>query len=219
VLKLGAGRADDSGQRKGHAMTDHRSTPAPPDLGLQTAAGAAPNHSAAGDGAELTDPPLSWFQAEADAPHSTEPWTPPRRTRITAVPIRREGPAIAYATAIAGGFVAGSGWYFADVLDEYSGPWTPIAAAILIGVPVRLFSRADPSQRSLASVATYLVVLVITLMALTHHDLAGTYGPLDDYRIYEDSVIRTRLRDPLHLSVYLLGGLLAAALPRLGTRR
>lgn len=167
----------------------------------------------------MPDAPESWYAAEQQAPHSGEPYTlPPRRRRISAIPIRREGPVVAYATATAGGFIAACGWYFADVLDEYSGPWTPIAAAILIAVPVRLFSRAHPSHRTLASLTTYLTVLLTTLMLLTHHDLVATYGWIEDYRVYEYSVVRTRLRDPLHLAVYALGAILAAVIPRLGSR-
>lgn len=207
-------------------MTDHSLSGPLPAVGLggpaSHAAGPAthPSPGPAGTRGGLPDAPDSWYDAEEQAPHHATPHTPlPRRTRISAIPIRREGPAVAYATAAAGGFIAGSAWYFADVFDEYSGPWTPITTAILIAVPVRLFSRAHPSHRTLASLVTYLVVLLSTLMLLTHHDLVGVYGWIEDYRVYEYSVVRTRLRDPLHLTVYVAGALLAAIIPRLGSRK
>ena len=199
-------------------MTDSRSTgPAPgmPEPG-PALAGPGPNQYGVG----LQDVPESWYAAEQLAPQGpSQPSAVARSTRIAAIPIRREGPLVACGVAAAGAAVAGMGWYFADVLDRYSGPWTPLAAAVLIAVPVRLFSRAHPTQRMLAAVVAYLVVLLTSLILLTHHDLVATYDWIDDYRIYEYSVVRTRLRDPLHLGLYFLGGVLAGVLARIGLRR
>jgi hypothetical protein len=196
-------------------MTDHRATSHVPPDGASAAATVPRQY-----GVQLNDVPDEWYAAERDAPHPESSHDPlPRHTRISAIPIKRESALVACGIAAAGGAAAGMGWYFADVLDAYSGPWTPVMAAILIAAPVRLFSKAHPTHRMVAAVVTYLLVLLASLILLTHHDLVATYDWIDDYRIYEYSVVRTRLRDPVHLVLYGLGGVLAALISRVGVRR
>lgn len=163
--------------------------------------------------------PQDWYDAEREAPHTGENRRlPARNRRVSAVPVRRESALIAIGVAAIGGIVAVLAWYFSEVLDAYNGPWTPVGAAIVIGVPVGLFSQAGPACRSLVSVVGYVLVLLVSLMLLTRHDLAATYDWLNDYQIYEYSAIRNRLRDPSRLGIYGLGAVVAAIIPRLPAR-
>lgn len=126
---------------------------------------------------------------------------------------------MANAAATAAGFISATAWYLADVLGAYEGPWTPLAVALVIAASIRLSSRAHPTHRSAVSAITYLLVLLIVVILLTHRDLVAIYGEIDDYRTYEESLLRSRLQHPLHLVAYGVGGLVAAVVPLLGDRR
>ncbi len=168
----------------------------------------------------VADVPTGWVEAERLAPTPVS-GGPVRRGRsgLAAVPMRREGGFVANAVAAASGFVAGAAWYTADRIDLYDGPWAPVAVALVVAAAVRLFSHAHPTHKAIVTVVTYLVVVLAVLLALTHGDLVSVYGRIDDYRTYEQSLMRSRLEDPLHLLGYGLGGLLALVVPPLGERR
>ncbi len=168
----------------------------------------------------VDDAPGHWVEAEREAPSPVVglPFRP-GRSRIAAIPVRSEGSFVANTVGAASGFIAGSIWYSLDLLGLYEGPWAPVAVAACIALSIRLFSRALPRERSVASIVTYLLVLLIVLILTTHRDLVAIYGEIGDYRAYEQSVVRSRLQDPLHLVAYGLGGLVAAVVPVVGRRR
>lgn len=173
-----------------------------------------------GQTVSVADAPEGWVDAEQHAPAAGTPLTQiRRRTKRSTVPVRHEGTFIANVVAAATGFVSAAGWYFLDVLDLYEGPWTPVLIALIIAGPVRFFSKANPTHRSVVSTLSYLLVLLIVLILLTHRDLVSIYGAIDDYSIYEQSIVRSRLQDPLHLAAYGIGGILAALIPQVGERR
>lgn len=200
-------------------MTEHGASPIP-----------APDPSATGgppDGAvdparqglaplqvTLDDAPDRWIEAarHAPAPEPAGNW-PRGQTRIAVVPVRREGAFVAGTVAAATGFVAGAAWYLADLVGLDAGPWAPLAVALAIGLAVRVSSQAHPSDRSLVSIVTYLIVLLTVLVLSTHRDLVAIYGQVEDYRTYEQSLVRGRLQDPVRLAAYTVGGLVAAILP------
>lgn len=168
----------------------------------------------------VDDVPTDWRAAEQLAPASGRPMpTSLRQAKRATIPIRREGTFVANAVGAATGFVAASAWYLLDSLGIYQGPWTPVLAALVIGASIRSFSRANPTHRAVVSTLAYLLVLLSVLILLTHRDLVTVYGAIDDYRIYERSIVRSRLQDPLHLAAYGIGGILAAVLPLAGDRR
>ncbi len=173
-----------------------------------------------GQTVSVADVPDGWVDAEQHAPAAGTPLTQiRRRAKRSTVPVRHEGTFVANAVAAATGFVSAAGWYLLDALDLYEGPWTPVLIAIVIAGPVRLFSKANPTHRSVVSTLAYLLVLLIVLILLTHRDLVSIYGAIDDYSIYEQSIVRSRLQDPLHLAAYGIGGILAALIPQVGERR
>ncbi len=173
-----------------------------------------------GQTVSVADAPEGWVDAEQHAPAAGTPLTQiRRRTKRSTVPVRHEGTFVANVVAAATGFVSAAGWYFLDVLDLYEGPWTPVLIALIIAGPVRFFSKANPTHRSVVSTLSYLLVLLIVLILLTHRDLVSIYGAIDDYSIYEQSIVRSRLQDPLHLAAYGIGGILAALIPQVGERR
>lgn len=197
-------------------MTDHAPSPQPRPEPSDQGPGAVlqPGHTVS-----LDDAPEGWVTAEQHAPAAGTPQKKPRnRAKRSTVPIRREGTFVANAVAAAAGFVSAATWYFLDVLDLYEGPWTPVLIAIAIAGPVRFFSKANPTHRSVVSTLSYLLVLLIVLILLTHRDLVSIYGAIDDYSIYEQSIVRSRLQDPLHLAAYGIGGILAAIIPQAGER-
>ena len=198
-------------------MTDHRPSPLPRPDSPEPAPGSILEP---GRLVSLHDAPEEWVDAQQAAPTAgpTSP-TPRRRRRRSPLPIRHEGSYVANAVAVATGFVSASAWYLADVLELYQGPWAPVACAMVIAVAIRLFSKANPTHRSVVSVLTYLLVLLIVLILLTHRDLMALYGAIDDYLVYEQSLVRSRLQDPLHLAAYGIGGILAALIPVAGERR
>ena len=57
-----------------------------------------------------------------------------------------------------------------------------------------------PTDRWLDTVTYLCWSLLIVLILLTHRDLVAIYGAIDDLRIYEQSIVRSRLQDPLHLA-------------------
>lgn len=173
-----------------------------------------------GQPVSVDDVPADWRTAEQLAPAAgpTTP-SPVRRAKRATIPIRREGTFVANAVGAASGFVSASAWYLLDSLGIYQGPWTPVLVAVVIGISIRSFSQANPTHRSVVSTLAYLLVLLSVLMLATHRDLVTVYGAIDDYRIYEQSIVRSRLQDPLHLVAYGIGGILAAVLPLAGERR
>lgn len=169
----------------------------------------------------LNDVPSTWIDAERSAPHGGRvngPRRRRRRSRVPAIPMRHEGPLLTNLAALSVGLVAGSIWYATAVLDVYRGPWIAVGAGALIGLVVRQASRANPPHRALVAAVAYLLVLLVVTMLLTHHDLIVLYGDGGTYSSYERSVVRHRLQDPLHLTTYGLGGLLAAIVPTIGNR-
>lgn len=169
----------------------------------------------------LNDVPSTWVDAERSAPHGGRldgPRRQRRHGRVPAIPMRQEGPLLANLAALAVGLVAGSLWYAGAVLDVYRGPWIAVGAGALIGLVVRQASRANPPHRALVAAVAYLLVLLVVTILLTHHDLIVLYGDGGTYSSYERSVVRHRLQDPVHLSAYGLGGLLAAVVPTVGNR-
>ncbi|MEM9564559.1 MAG: hypothetical protein AAGA93_18200 [Actinomycetota bacterium] len=168
----------------------------------------------------MADVPTGWVEAERLAPTPVDGRPVWRgRSGLAAVPVRREGGFVANAVAAASGFVAGVAWYTADRIELYGGPFAPVAVALVVAIAVRLFSHAHPTHKSIVTVMTYLVVVLAVLLALTHGDLVSVYGRIDDYRAYEQSLIRSRLEEPIHLLGYGLGGLLALIVPAAGERR
>lgn len=168
----------------------------------------------------IDDAPETWVEAERTSPTSApERRGRPRRGRVTVIPVQREGTFVANAVAAAAGFVGASLWYGLDLVGAYDGRWAPVGVALLIAVSVRLFSRAHPHHRTVVSTVAYLLVLLIVLMLLTHRGLVEVYGEIDDYRTYEESLVRSRLQDPFHLLGYAIGGLLAALVPLVPDRR
>ncbi len=198
-------------------MTEHRPSPQPRPDPPEPAPGSVlePGHLVS-----IRDVPEDWVEAEDQAPTAGSSATrTARRRKRSPIPIRREGAFVANAVAAAAGFVSASVWYLVDVLDLYRGPWIPVAVAVAIAGAVRLTSRTNPAHRAVASTLAYLLVLLIVLILLTHRDLVTIYGSIDDYRTYEQSLVRSRLQDPLHLAAYGIGGIVAAIIPFVGERR
>ncbi len=125
---------------------------------------------------------------------------------------------MANVVATTAAIVAGSAWFLAGIYDYYSGPWAATAAGALIGLSVALFSRATAIHRTSVATMAYLLVLLTVLMLLTHHGLVEIYGGIENFQAYEQSLVRSRLQDPIHLVAYGLGGLLAAVLPAINRR-
>ncbi|MEL6982184.1 MAG: hypothetical protein AAFO29_07150 [Actinomycetota bacterium] len=198
-------------------MTDHPTSPRPRPDPPEPIPG---TFLEPGRPVSVDDVPADWRAAEQQAPASLPATANQvRRAKRATVPVRREGTFVANVVAAATGFIGASTWYLLDLLGIYQGPWTPVAIALAIGVAIRSFSRANPTHRSVVSTLTYLLVLLSVLILLTHRDLVSIYGAIEDYRIYEQSIVRSRLQDPLHLAAYGIGGILAAIVPAIGERR
>lgn len=126
---------------------------------------------------------------------------------------------VANTTAVGAALVGGFGWYLLDVADIYAGPWVAPLVALIIGLAVRLASDVESAYKAVVSMAAYLLTLMVLLLALTHRDLTQIYDSIDSFQVYETTLIRTRLQDPLHISAYLIGAVVAVQTAYLGARR
>lgn len=151
--------------------------------------------------------PDEWVEAEAASPIPYDEYTSISQPgRVDTVPTgNREGVFVANVAAFIAAMLAGGLWYAVDVLDVYSGPWPAILVAAIIGLAVQRTSKVMSAYGSVVSVAFYLLTLVAVLFALTHRDLVLVYGEVTDLSLYEDTLVRTRLRKPLHIVAYVLG--------------
>jgi hypothetical protein len=161
--------------------------------------------------------PADWFEAQEQSPIGGGDPRPAKRSgHMSVIPRRHESLFVANVAALAGAFLGGATWYFADRMDLYEGPWAAVGVGILIAAVVRLTSRAQPSYRAAIAVACYLLTLLLVLILITHHDLTQIYGESGSLQAYEDTLIRTRLQNLGHLTAYGLGALLAVVITAAG---
>lgn len=168
----------------------------------------------------MSSVPQTWVDAEEEAPIPYGEYAALSSTvRFNVIPTgRRESPFVANAAAVGASLVCGTAWYLMDVFDLYSGPWLAPVTGAAIAIAVRMSSRAEPAYRAVVSVASYLLSLMVVLFLLTHRDLAQIYDSIDSFQVYESTLVRNRLQDPLHIAAYLCGAVLAAQIGHMRSR-
>jgi hypothetical protein len=157
--------------------------------------------------------PQKWVDAQQEAPIPYGEYDVlSRAARFDVIPTgSREGAFVANAAAAAASLLCGTAWYVMDVAGIYSGPWLAPVVGALVALAVRVVaSNAEAAYRAVLSVASYLFTLTVILILLTHRDLAQIYESIESFQVYESTLVRTRLQDPLHVGAYLLGAFLAA---------
>lgn len=167
----------------------------------------------------VNDVPSDWITAEKASPIGPDTGPLSRSARMGAVPTGSQGTFISNIGALGGGLIGGVAWYALDALDIYQGPWTAVAVGLLIGIAVRAGAGGEAGYRAVLSAAAYLLTLLLVLIAVIHGDLGDIYGPNSDFQLYEQTLISTRLQDPLHLLAYGLGLGVAARIASLRTIR
>lgn len=191
-------------------MTDNPSTPPP-------AGGNAGGATAGAYDLSIDGIPKHWVEAQDQSPIGGGDFRPIKQSaHLSVIPRRRESPFVANVAALAGAFLGGAAWYFADLLELYRGPWAAVAVGALIAVVVRLTSSAAPAYRAAIAVAGYLLTLLVVLILITHRDLTAIYGDTGTLDAYEDTLIRTRLQDLGHLVAYGLGALASVVITVVG---
>lgn len=156
--------------------------------------------------------PQTWVDAQEDAPIPYGEYAAlSSAARFSVIPVgRRESAFVANAAALTASLICGTGWYLMDLFGLYSGPWLAPVTGAGIALTIRLTSRTEAAYRALVSVASYLLTLMVVLFLLTHRDLALIYDSVESFQVYENTLVRTRLQDPLHIAAYLSGAVLAA---------
>ena len=157
--------------------------------------------------------PEDWVQAEEESPIGDDATWTNKSARFGKIPTGRQSTFQQNIAATAASFIMGSLWYVTSVLELYSGPWIAAAMGAVIGLAVRLASPGGPPSRAAVSVAGYLITLLVVLILVSHRELSVLYGGVDQFQSYEQTLVRTRLQDPLHLAAYGLGGFLAFVIP------
>lgn len=195
--------------KEARAVMIHKSDPASTPTG--TAGGGL-----SGDSLDMSmgTVPQDWVDAQEEAPIPYGEYEMlSRAARFDVIPTgSREGSFVANATAAAASLVCGASWYLMDVAGVYSGPWLAPAVGLAIALAVRITSSAEAAYRAVVSVASYLLTLIVILVLLTHRDLTSIYDSIESFQVYESTLVRTRLQDPVHIGAYLLGAFLAAQL-------
>ncbi|MGI9598494.1 MAG: hypothetical protein ACR2QK_20175 [Acidimicrobiales bacterium] len=155
--------------------------------------------------------PAGWIEAQLDSPLGQGDSTPINRgARFSVVPTGHDSPFIPNIAALGASFVGGTAWYFAEILSISRGPWIAVAVGVFIALAVRMTGVGEPPYRAMASVAAYLLTVLIVLMLVTRRDLTSIYGSAYGFDDYEQTLVRNRLQDAWHVSGYVVGGLLAA---------
>lgn len=156
--------------------------------------------------------PQEWHNAQDQAPTQYGDYGAiSRAARFDVIPTGpRESTFVANAAAVAASLMSGTTWYLMDVVGIYSGPWLAPLVGLAIALTIRIASNAEAAYRAVLSVASYLLTLMVILIVLTHRDLTEIYQSIDNFQVYETTLVRTRLQDPLHVGAYFLGAFLSA---------
>ncbi len=156
--------------------------------------------------------PDGWVDAEAESPVSMlDHGFTNRSNRFGSIPTGHQSSFIGNVAALGSSFITGSLWYLSEVLDLYRGPWIAVAMGAIIALAVRFAGGSlAPSYRAVLTVASYLLTLLLLLILITHRELTDIYGGVDEFQVYEQTLVRTRLQDPTHLMAYGLGGFVAS---------
>ncbi len=151
-----------------------------------------------------------WFdvpKVDAASPAATQTRTS-RGARVRLVyQEERRGEVILAATA--GTLVTGIAWFSAAYLGVYDQPWSATAAGAFIGFSLAVGARRSPvSLRGTAALVGFLVASSVVLTAQVYTDQKAIYGSVD-WRLVEDALIRSVLRDRLQLAALAGGAILA----------
>ncbi|MEM7323570.1 MAG: hypothetical protein AAF531_10840 [Actinomycetota bacterium] len=156
--------------------------------------------------------PDHWFEAQEESPIPYGEYEVLAGTaNLGRIPMSaRESTFIANAAAVGASMLTGLAWYLLDLGGIYGGPWVAPIVALIIGAAIRAASEVESAYLAVLSVASYLLTLMVVLILLTHRDLTDIYESVDNFQVYETTLVRTRLQDPLHIGAYLLGAVVAA---------
>ena len=149
--------------------------------------------------------PPEWLAAEQDSPQGDD--RPLTRTSARVAP-KGERASVFTSTisALAAALIGGIAWYWIEITGIYQGPWIAVALGLLMAVVVRIGSGGhESSYLGAVAVVGYLLTLLAVLLLITRRELLDVYGTIDGLQQYEDRLLSTRLRDPIHLLAYALG--------------
>ena len=161
----------------------------------------------------MAEIPAAWVEAQDASPLANLPNEPIRRTgSVAVIPKRQQSNFIANIAALTASFVAGTTWYFTDLLEMYRGPWSAVAVGALVAIVVRLTGGPDASYRIVLAAASYLLTLLVVLILITRRELTDIYGSVSQFQDYEQNLVRTKLHDPAHVAAYAIGLVTAVVL-------
>lgn len=155
--------------------------------------------------------PDGWVDAQIDSPSDpSDVGLVNRSARFAAIPTGQQSSFIGNISAFGASLISGTVWYLCEVFELYRGPWIAVAMGAAIAFAVRIAGGSGPAYRAVFTVASYLLTLLMVLMLITHRELTDVYGGVSEFQSYEQTLVRTRLQDPVHLFAYGLGGFVAS---------
>lgn len=155
--------------------------------------------------------PAHWKEAQADSPTAAMAVEGPNpNARFSAIPAKHGSSFIPNAVALGASFVSGAAWFVVEFFEVYQGPWIAVLVGAVIATFIRMAADTEPAYNAVLAVGAYLLTLLVVLIFVTHQELTDIYGSVGDFQIYEQTLVRTRLQDPVHLLAYGLGAVVAS---------